>query len=946
MAGLSSLFKLSVIMNMVDKVTPEAMKAGRAINNLQGELGELNRASTAFEKTGSRLRASLGAIAAALGGVAALRKGFDWMIGANADMEQYKNTLAVVLKSEEEAVKTLAWAQEFAAKTPFEIPQIVEATTRLSAYGLEAKKVLGITGDMAAVMGKDLMQAVEAVADAQTGELERLKEFGITKGMIEEQAKLMGMNPINNKGQITDLKAFNEALFALMEQRFKGGMEMQSKTFKGMISNVQDFMGTMGRKLGAPLFDKAKQGLETFLGFLNRLDDSGAIDRFINNVHRAGAFVTNEVAYVARLVGAGFQTVRKVSAPVFGYLRDNWESIRPFILGIAIAIGAVVTALGAMRTYTMLATVAMRLFSASMLTNPIGWMVLGIGLLIGWLIRLNGGIEGTKKVLLGWFDSLKSFWQSDGTQSWVSRVVAALRQFADQAMQAFGWIRQQVLTYWPVIRDAIVEAFAYIQTNVLPIVTNVFRDVSGMMARIWEIARPILTQLLATGVKAFRDIWAAVQPLAVTLGRLFQTVFPVVLATVAAIYRVVTTYLPPVLAFVGEIFLAIYQAVVPIITNVVSSVVQAFNAVLSWALAIWPYVQQIIAAVFQYIQFVWAWVGPFVMAALEILKSIIINGFNFIAATIQFIWNTIKSIIQIAWAVISGIIRTALAIFTGDWQGAWEGVKSILVGVWEGIKTFISGFGSWLFESGKAIINTLVDGIKSVATAPVEAVKNIFNKVRELLPFSDAKTGPLSDLTYSGSKIPGTIAEGIDKGAGQLHAAAYRMMDGLELDRVYAIRFKAETTPFDIQEPEVTTNITQTLKHHFADLPGLIVSGFRRGAEWLQTAARSLTFGIQPMPIPALPGGGRTPDFLSPAPLPGGADSDDAPFPAAPSPGMRQQIVNVREMFRETSTTRETIRERLGQKGPTIELHYHGGSERERRSFFDDLKRFIEQNRE
>ncbi|QUO43459.1 hypothetical protein KDJ56_11160 [Brevibacillus composti] len=924
MGGLSSLFKLSVIMNMVDKVTPEAMKAGRAIDNLRGDMGELERASKSFERTGSSLRSTLSGLVVALGGFAAVKKGFNWLVGANADLEQYRNTLSVVLKSEEEAIKTLEWAQQFAAKTPFEIPQIVEATTRMSAYGINAQKTLGIVGDMASVMGKDLMQAVEAVADAQTGELERLKEFGITKGMIEEQAKLMGMNPINNKGQITDQQAFNDALFALMEERFKGGMEMQSKSFKGMISNAQDFMGTLGRRLGAPLFDKLKEGLGSFLDMLNRLEDSGAIDRFIESVHRAGSIVANQVAYAAGIVRSGFQTVQKLTAPIFGFLRDNWQSIRPFVQGVAIAIGAVTTALGVMRTYSMVAAVAMRLLSAAMLTNPIGWIVLGIGLLIGWLIRLNGGIEGTKKILLGWLDSLEAFWKSDGTQAWVGRLVNGFRYVADQVTRALG----------------------YIQTNVLPIVVQIATQAGGMFGRIWNIARPLLTQLLMTGVQAFRSIWAAVQPLAVTLGRLFQTVFPIVLAAVAAIYQGVTTYLPPVLGFVGEIFLAIYQAVVPIITNVVASVIQAFNAVLSWALAIWPNVQQIIAVAFQHIQFVWAAIGPFVMAALEILKSIIINGFNFIAATIQFIWNMIKSIIQIAWAVISGTIRTALAIFTGDWRGAWEGIKGIVVGVWEGIKTFFGGLGTWLYESGKAIILTLVDGIKSVASAPVEAIKNIFSKVRELLPFSDAKTGPLSDLTYSGSKIPGTIAEGVDKGSGQLHVAAYRMMDGVDLDRTFAVGFATKSMPTEIQGPEIMTSFSQKLNQQLMDLPGLIISGFRRGAEWLQAAAGSLSFGFQPVPAPAFPGGGSPADFPLPPPFPGAPDTDEAPFPAAPPPGLRHERVDVREVFRESTTHRETIREKNGSKGPTIELHYHGGSERERRSFYDELRRFIEQYRE
>jgi phage tail tape-measure protein len=87
-------------------------------------------------------------------------------IGANADMETYQNTLAVVLKSSEKATKMLEWANKFAADTPFEIPDIVEATTKLETYGISAKATLGDIGDMAAVTGKPLMQAVEAVADA------------------------------------------------------------------------------------------------------------------------------------------------------------------------------------------------------------------------------------------------------------------------------------------------------------------------------------------------------------------------------------------------------------------------------------------------------------------------------------------------------------------------------------------------------------------------------------------------------------------------------------------------------------------------------------------------------------------------------------------------------------------------------------------------------------
>ena len=193
-------------------------------------------------------------------------------IGANADMETYQNTLATVLKSTEKATNMLAWANKFAAQTPFEIPDIVEATTKLETYGISAKATLGGIGDMAAVTGKPLMQAVEAIADAQTGELERLKEFGITKGMLINKSAALGQGEIvNASGQITDMEGLNKALFALMEERYKGGMERQSKTFKGMVSNAKDVAGTISRELSKPIFEKFKQGLQSILPVGNSL---------------------------------------------------------------------------------------------------------------------------------------------------------------------------------------------------------------------------------------------------------------------------------------------------------------------------------------------------------------------------------------------------------------------------------------------------------------------------------------------------------------------------------------------------------------------------------------------------------------------------------------------------------------------------------------------------
>lgn len=132
------------------KILADDSQARRTINGFFGFL----------KKTGSIAAGVMGGLAV----FETVKNTFEGLskstIGANADMETYYNTLKVVLKSGEEAQKTLDWAGKFAVTTPFEIPEIVEATTRLASYGMVAQDTLGDIGDMASVMGKPLMQAV------------------------------------------------------------------------------------------------------------------------------------------------------------------------------------------------------------------------------------------------------------------------------------------------------------------------------------------------------------------------------------------------------------------------------------------------------------------------------------------------------------------------------------------------------------------------------------------------------------------------------------------------------------------------------------------------------------------------------------------------------------------------------------------------------------------
>ena len=77
-------------------------------------------------------------------------------------------------------------------------------------------------------------------------------------------------------------------------------------------------------------------------------------------------------------------------------------------------------------------------------------------------------------------------------------------------------------------------------------------------------------------------------------------------------------------------------------------------------------------------------------------------------------------------------------------------------------KNIVSNAVNWFFESGKRVISTFANGIKSAFTGAVDAVKGGLQKIRNLLPFSDAKEGPLSTLTLSGQRTMTTYAHGLE----------------------------------------------------------------------------------------------------------------------------------------------------------------------------------------
>lgn len=159
-------------------------------------------------------------------------------------------------------------------------------------------------------------------------------------------------------------------------------------------------------------------------------------------------------------------------------------------------------------------------------------------------------------------------------------------------------------------------------------------------------------------------------------------------------------------------------------------------------------------------------------------------------------WGIVFDAVKIAWSLISGvvmfgihqvknIIDVVLDILTGNWGKAWADLKRLvsqaLSDVTSTIGNVAAGFGHLLWDAGANIIKGLIGGIKSMAGGAGNAIKDVVSGIRQYLPFSPAKVGPLSGSgspDIAGAKIGSMLATGIQASVPTVSQATNRLAGG------------------------------------------------------------------------------------------------------------------------------------------------------------------------
>lgn len=293
--------------------------------------GSAKQIGSAFGGAGKMIGIAFGAVATL--GIGKALSGF---IGMNAQAEQFRASLETVTGSQERANELFGQLKTFAAETPFEFPELVQASVNLESFGLKTEDWITTIGDTASAMGKSVDVVTQAVLDASSGEYERLKELGVKASVEGDKLHLSYMQ--NGKQIVETVDKANQeviqsTLQAIWNKKYAGAMKKQSKTFNGQLSTFKDNVKSAMMEATKPVFNFAKDGLDAANRLFSRFSDKRAMglgvwDAAMSSLHTTldqtfGKSAGDTIIGVIRGIGSAVGEVADRIGTLGGLLLDG-----------------------------------------------------------------------------------------------------------------------------------------------------------------------------------------------------------------------------------------------------------------------------------------------------------------------------------------------------------------------------------------------------------------------------------------------------------------------------------------------------------------------------------------------------------------------------------------------------------------------------------------------
>lgn len=412
-----SLSKLAVQMNNaqadVNKTTKEIDNLGKESNDSANQVDNLSKkmgdADGASKKLGDGFTVLKGTMAnLASQAISKIVDGFKQLVGGAVDyqksMEYYTTSFTVMTGSADKAGETVKKLSDIGATTPFDMPQLADATSLLMNFGFSAD---------------DAVDSMMMLGDISQGNADKLNSIARAYGKMNSAQKVTledinmmidaGFNPLQEISEKTgeSMKSLydriskgkmsvDEITESMKRSTSEGGkyfqsMDAQSQTLDGRLSTLSD---TINSKLGEALQPILQKAADEWIPNITNAIDNMDVDSVVS--------VIDDI-----VSGVG---------DLFGFIMDNGGTIISLVAGIGTAmltwnvasmINGVVGAVKAFQAANEGASVAQALLNGVMNANPIMLIVTLIAGLIATIITLWNTNEGFRNAVINVWNAFK-----------------------------------------------------------------------------------------------------------------------------------------------------------------------------------------------------------------------------------------------------------------------------------------------------------------------------------------------------------------------------------------------------------------------------------------------------------------------------------------------------------------------------------------------------------
>ncbi len=200
----------------------------------------------------------------------------------------------------------------------------------------------------------------------------------------------------------------------------------------------------------------------------------------------------------------------------------------------------------------------------------------------------------------------------------------------------------------------------------------------------------------------------------------------------------------------------LWQGLVQVTTTVWNSIVQVWNGAVGIIKGVWNGVLVVTRTVWNamrvYISTVFKDIQTVIRTRMTVIRTIFSAGWRILTTIVSSVWKIITAIVSGAINAVAGIIRAITAVIRGDWSGAWNAIKGVVQTVWDTIKSVVQTG----LSAVQSIVTTVMNAVKGVFSSVWNAIRDVFNNGVQFI-----KSVMHIDLFAQGQAIMNSLLNGL-----------------------------------------------------------------------------------------------------------------------------------------------------------------------------------------